>query len=214
MFLLKCKEVYTAWLGQQSDVVQAEHEKLPVMFSNMWPKGWMRDYNVSLRHPNKRFKTKQEDRVERMEEYIKNVWMVRKFFIDRVGVDPPIINGYQMPLHRNESSAQKTLNFTATDTFVKEYYMLSRERVTAYTQVSSDPKVKFKPEFVFKSKGARTKLSPPPGVQVQWAPKGSYMLEHMLVMIGNLPNRHNVFNYKKCAIYALDDYSVHLDPQI
>ena len=42
-------------------------------------------------------------------------------------------------------------------------------------------------------------------------PKG---LEHMLAMIGNLPNRHNVYNYKKCAIYALDDYSVHLDPQI
>ena len=78
-----------------------------------------------------------------------------------------------MPLHRNESSAQKTLNFTATDTFVKENYMLSRERVTAYTQVSSDPKVKFKPEFVFKGKGTRTKLSPPPGVQVQWAPKGA-----------------------------------------
>ena len=93
----------------------------------------MRDYNVSLRHPDKRFKIKQEDRVDRIEEYIKNVWVVRKFFIDRVGVDPPIINGDQMPLHRNESSAQKTLNFTATDRFVKENDMLSRERVTAYT---------------------------------------------------------------------------------
>ena len=35
MFLLKCKELYTAWLGQQSDVVQAEHEKRPVMCSDM-----------------------------------------------------------------------------------------------------------------------------------------------------------------------------------
>ena len=80
MFLLKCKELYTTWLGQQSDVVQAEHEKRYVMFSKMWLKGWMRDYKVSLRHPNKRFNIKQGDRVERIEEYLKNVWMVKVFY--------------------------------------------------------------------------------------------------------------------------------------
>ena len=113
--------------------------------------------------------------------------MVRKFFIDRVGIDPPIINGDQMPLHRNESSTQKTLNFTGVDTFVKENYMLSRERVTAFTQVCSDPRIQFQPEFVFKGKGTRSHLNPPPGVNVQWAPKGSYRLEHMIRTIGNLP---------------------------
>ena len=33
-----------------------------------------------------------------------------------------------MPLHRNESSSQKTLNFKGEETFVKENHMLSRER--------------------------------------------------------------------------------------
>ena len=40
-----------------------------------------------------------------------------------------------MPLHRNESSSQKTLNFKGEETFVKENHMLSRERVTVFTQV-------------------------------------------------------------------------------
>ena len=47
-----------------------------------------------------------------------------------------------MPLHRNESSSQKTLNLTGFDTYVKENYNLSRERVTVYTQASSDPEIK------------------------------------------------------------------------
>ena len=35
-----------------------------------------------------------------------------------------------MPLHNNESSQEKTLDFKGEDTFVKENHMLSRERVT------------------------------------------------------------------------------------
>ena len=43
-----------------------------------------------------------------------------------------------MPLHRNESASKKTLASIDKDlTFVKERYMLSRERLTVYTQVSS-----------------------------------------------------------------------------
>ena len=78
---------------------------------------------------------------------------VRKYSLDKFGVDPLIINGDQMPLHRNVSSGMKTLNFKNQDTFVKENHNLSRERVTCYTQFSSDPLIKFEPEFVFKGKG-------------------------------------------------------------
>ena len=35
-----------------------------------------------------------------------------------------------MPLHRNESSTQKTMKFVDMDTYVKENYNLSLERVT------------------------------------------------------------------------------------
>ena len=55
-----------------------------------------------------------------------------------------------MPLHRNASASQKTLSLKSEEVFVKEKYMLSRERVTCFTQLCSDPKIELKPEFVFK----------------------------------------------------------------
>ena len=100
------------------------------------------------------------------------MWTVRKFFIDNFSVDRPIINGDQMPLHRNGSSTQKTLNIKGYETYVKENYSLSRERITAFTQVSSDPVIVVKPEFVFKGKGTRIKQNPPDGIKYHWAPKG------------------------------------------
>ena len=62
-----------------------------------------------------------------------------------------------MPLHRNERAGQKTLSLKSETTFVKENYMLSRERVTCFTQLCSDPKVDLKPEFVYKRKGISLK---------------------------------------------------------
>ena len=58
-----------------------------------------------------------------------------------------------MPLHRNESSQQKTITFKCEDTLVRENHNLSRERVTEFTQVSSASTINLKPEFVFKGKG-------------------------------------------------------------
>ena len=49
-----------------------------------------------------------------------------------------IVNGDQMPLHRHECSAQKAINIAGEETFVKENYTLSRERITtSYTQLSA-----------------------------------------------------------------------------
>ena len=174
----------------------------------------MKEYNVSLRKPNKRFAIKNEDRVIRIKYYLKNIWTARKYFLETYGVDPPIINGDQMPLHTNESAGQKTLSLKSEETFIKENYMLSRERVTCFTQLRSDPKVDLKPEFVFKGKGTRTHLTPPEGVSYQWAPKGSYRIEQLLDMVKQLPNRFNMFTEKGNAIFVLDDYFVHLIPEV
>ena len=119
-----------------------------------------------------------------------------------------------MPLHRNESSSQKTLNFTGMDTYVKESYNFFCERVTVLPQVYSNPNLTLQPEFVFKGMGTRTTLRLPEGIEYNWPPKGSYRLEQMLYTISNLPNRYNIFTPKSNAIYVLDDYSVHLMPEI
>ena len=57
-----------------------------------------------------------------------------------------------MALYRNESAGQKTLSLKSEEKIVKENYMLSRERVTCFTQLCSDPKIDLKPEFAFKGK--------------------------------------------------------------
>ena len=46
----------------------------------------------------------------------------------------------------------------------KFHYVLSRERVTCFTQLSSDPKIELKSEFVFKDKATQAHLTPPKDV--------------------------------------------------
>ena len=87
--------------------------------------------------------------------------------------------------------------------------ILSSEKVTVFTQVSSSSDINLNPEFVCKGKGTRTKLDPPDGIKFNWAPKGSYRLDQMLKNISNLPNKFNIFTPKNYAVYVLDDYSVH-----
>ena len=169
LFKLKANQLYEQWLEQNP---ATENERLK--FSNCWIKGLEKEYGMSLRKPNKRFSIKKTDLIERLQDYLKNVWTLRRFFIQKYGVDPPIINGDQMPLHRNESSQQKTLAFKGEDTLVKENHMLSRERVTVFTQVTNKESIKLDPEFVFKGKGTRTKVSVPDSVKYQWSPSGSH----------------------------------------
>ena len=110
-----------------------------------------------------------------------------------------------MPLHRNKSASQRTLKFTGLDTYVKENYSLARER---------EREREISPEFVFKGKGTLTKVNAPKNMHYQGAPKGSYRVEQMLKAISHLPNRFNMLTPKNYAIYVLDDYSVHLLPEV
>lgn len=148
LLVMKATELYTEWLKQQSE----PPEKL-LKFSNCWISAWLKEYGLSLRKPNKRFAISQQDRKERIEEYLKNMWRLRKYHLQKYGKEPVIINGDQMPLHRNESSGQKTVAHKNFHVYVKENYMLNRERATCFTQVSSDPKLILPLEFVFKGKG-------------------------------------------------------------
>ena len=76
-----------------------------------------------------------------------------------------------MPLHRNESSNEKTMTQKGQAVYVKENYMLSRERATVYTQLSTDPQNPMTmPEILFKGKGVRMDINPPQNMKVQFAP--------------------------------------------
>ena len=83
-------------------------------------------YGVSLRKPDKRFSIKKEDLVTRFEDDLQNVWVVWNFFLKKYGIDSPVINGDEMPLHWNENAFQKILALKALDMYVKENYMFLR----------------------------------------------------------------------------------------
>ena len=147
-------ELYDNWKKQQPEPIP---KKQQLSFSRQWMKGWIKEYGVSLKMPNKRFKVKQDVRIKRVLAYLKNILKIRVYFKFHFGTDPPMINGDQMPLHRNEVSHLKTLNLKNEDVFVKENHQLSRERVTVFTQVASVDDIELKEEFVFKGKGKEFK---------------------------------------------------------
>ena len=135
LFKSKCQMFYDEWLSQQKDPVPEDER--PAFF-NQWTRGWMQEYGVFLRKPNKRYQINHEDRVESIEELLLNIWRARKYFLDTFNVEIPIINGGQMQMQciGTNVSHTKELSTKGDDVFVKENYPLSRERVTAYTQYS------------------------------------------------------------------------------
>lgn len=149
LFKAKAQEIYKRWKKRQTELITQNDE---LKFSDKWIKGWMVEYGVSLKKPNKRFAIKRVDRIERVLELLINTTRFRKYHIEHFGTDPPIINGDQMPIHRNESSNQKTLTLKNQDCYVNENYMHSRERMTVYTQISSD-NTYYEPQFVLKGQG-------------------------------------------------------------
>ena len=137
MFRSKCQPFYLVCLEQQP-VPIAEDEQL--QFGKHWIRDWMSEYNVSARKPNKRYSSKMEHRMVRIQDHLKNIMMVRKYFLDTYGIGPPIINGEQMPLHRNERASQRTLSLKSETTFVKENYMLSGGKYLVLLRFAATPK--------------------------------------------------------------------------
>ena len=70
MFRTKCRQVYSEWLKQQPEPIPEEEQ---LKFSKHWIQDWMKEYNVSLRKPNKRFAIKNEDRIIRIKDYLQNI---------------------------------------------------------------------------------------------------------------------------------------------
>ena len=100
--MLRCmaQYLYNNWVKQQSPPIPKEKQ---LQFTDKWLAGWVKEYEVSLKSPNKRFSISFKDLVRRLVQHLKNVLRFRIYQFKMFGVEnPPIINGDQMPLHRNE----------------------------------------------------------------------------------------------------------------
>ena len=88
IFKMKANQLYEEWLTKNP---VPENERLK--FSNQGVKEWEQEHGISLRKPSKKYSIKKEDLVERLQDYLNYVWRVRRCFIEKYGVDPPVING-------------------------------------------------------------------------------------------------------------------------
>ena len=104
-----------------------------------------------MKKPVKRFFIKAEDWKKRI---FQKFWTAQHMLIKIYRADPQNVIADQMPLHRNTSLQEKTINFkwAVQTTCVKENHSFSREKVTVMISVasgksSSAPSL----EFVFKA---------------------------------------------------------------
>ena len=104
IFRSKCQQVYNEWLKQQPEPVREQDQ---LKLTKHWIHDWMKEHNVNLRKPNRKYAIKKEDRIIRIKGYLKNIWTVRKYFINKYGVGPPVFNGDQMPFRRNKAQVRK-----------------------------------------------------------------------------------------------------------
>ncbi len=55
-FRIKCQELYRRWVEAQDAPPET-----PLQFSDRWINSWMKEYRVSLNHPNKRFALNRQE---------------------------------------------------------------------------------------------------------------------------------------------------------
>ena len=161
--------------------------ELPAI-TNCWVQRWRRAYGVTFRAVNLRYKISHSKRMLRLRVYWSNVLRVRllhECLFGRDGVDFVCMD--QKPLYFNSSIACKTLAPRGTKKVnVKESMADSRERFTLMSTcpswtVSRAPglAVLFRHAGAEDSRVTRTVRTYGAGL-VQWAPKGSYRLQHVL----------------------------------
>ena len=122
MFKEQCKIFYEQCLSHEEEEIPEEKR---IGFSNKWIRSWMKEYNVSLTKPIKKFQINRPTErnaflsTSTLSRHLREFW--NNFDIDNFRIDPRIINGDRMPLHRNKSASQKTLNFTGYVTEIISY---------------------------------------------------------------------------------------------
>ncbi len=192
-----------------------------------WLWRWRKQYGVSLRTPNRRWKVSRSVFDLRLRIMWATMIRVRPLCWLTFLYDP-VVHGFdQKPLHFNEAGSQlrKTLALQgAKEVPLKENTAASRARWTANTVVTSDPSVADQcppVELMFKGgpRVLRSLLAAVP-LGVTWlsvatSDKGSYKLPDVLAFLEKiLPIGPAPAGAPRWSILMCDAYTAHLDPQV
>ena len=61
----------------KSALLKIQSQKLILKFSKQWVKKWEQEYGISLRKPYRKYSTEKNNLEERLQDYLKNVWLVK-----------------------------------------------------------------------------------------------------------------------------------------
>ncbi len=161
--------------------------------SPQWIREWMREYRVSLRQPNRKWKVPRDVLVQRLETFWSNVFRVRQLCLLAHGHEPIFENFDQSPFHMNEAGSKEAGTLAVRGAPIvplKEGHAATRERWSAQTMTTSCPAraAAIPPfELMFKARGDRLakglRASIPawaPWLTIVTGPRGSYREEHIL----------------------------------
>jgi hypothetical protein len=173
----------------------------PPMITSHWMRGWMRQFRVSLRRPNRKYKVPLPVLEERLVIFWLNLARLRRFIQLMKGHDPSMTNLDQSPYHKNESGSQNATTLSvkgAPIVVLKEGHADTRSRWSACTITCSDFRgdVPDWPlpglELMFKADGERLQMKLegyihacgyPRWLSVVTSPKASYREEHVLTFL-------------------------------
>ena len=132
-FPKQCLMMKAIQLQQDYHVACAKKGQLAetVVVSPNWLRGWMAEYRVSSRRPNRKFKVPKTVLAERLAIFWTVVTVLRKLVWLHFGYDPRMRNVDQSPFHMNEagSAATNTLVIKNAPTVpLVENHAATRER--------------------------------------------------------------------------------------
>ena len=192
--LLRARQIADSILKHQR--ATGEFSPMPEL-DRKWLARWKRDKGVVFRRPNMRFKCSKPVLLARLRAMWRNCIAVRRLahhylkgdLGDRMyGID-------EKPVHFNESGSKnvRTLEIVGAPAVrLKQNHAATRERVSLMTCVSSDQRAAVQPrrlplELLFKARSPKRirslRVPPDLNISLQWADKGSYRQEHLLLFL-------------------------------
>ena len=195
-----------------------------------WFSVWERDYGLSMRKPNRKYKVPKAVMAQRLEIGWLNVARVRALCLVLFGYDPEMENWDQSPFHHNESGSQNVTTLAVAGSVVPliEGHAATRERWTAnLTTFSNKERLLAEgppySEFMFKASGERIELNMRehirsrgygPWVSVATSEKGSYRKADVLAFLDRHLPKADEPQSRPWRIIMADDFSAHLDPAV
>ena len=230
MLRQKANELICCYCAQK--LKAGQRARVPKLTSGWW-QGWRREYGLSMRHPNRRFKVSLSTLKERLERGWLNVFRVRAACEILRGYDMEMENWDQSPFHHNETGSANTKTLTVAGRTVPllEGHADTRLRWSANFVTWSDHKrVKQQGpppmECMFRAEGGGATLRPrleshlrsrgyDPWVSASASGSGSYKTPDVLAFLKrHLPPGQPPPGERNWRIMLADDAGAHLSPLV